>query len=134
MLLINTKAGQQIIVGKNGVLTVDLINEDDHVTMLRYATPEGALSWKTKVGKLHTLGQHVYVMVTRVNQGREVSVTLGFDAPRRIKIRGTWIGEKTRTDYVTLKGMPPGELIVTAEREAQTDLERILLDTLKLVY
>lgn len=138
MLLINAKRNQTIRIGGDYRLTVHAIDEDNFTATLvhghRDKPPLRCHKRNTvKVGVAFDVTRDVVATVTRINAGREPSVALGFDAPRRIKIRGEWMGQRThKTDYVKLKAMPPAELIATAQKEATTDLELVLLENLTM--
>lgn len=135
MLLINAKRNQTVLINESHRLTVRTINEDNFTVTFLYEHVTTPIREQRiiKVGVPFEVMRNVNVTVTRISVGREPIAVLGFDAPRRIPIRGEWMGKRTRkTDYVKLKAMPPAELIATATREATTDLELVLLENLQM--
>lgn len=133
MLLITAREGDCVLIGQHSILRVVRINPDTYAVGISYTRAVGKLKEFTlKPGSPVQIDTSVNVVSTRVNEGRHITVTLGFDAPRRIPIRGEWSKKlKDKTPYSELMEMSPRQLLKVAEKEKQTDLEKALMKHLK---
>lgn len=94
MLLIHTQVGQSILINDNiqlKLLDIDFIEET-----LRFELTVGdhKNTFFLKKGVTHQVLPKVAMICPNITQGANLFASLGFDAPRDIRIKGEWLTKR----------------------------------------
>ena len=90
MLLINTLVGQTIYIDNQYKVKVSDIDPRYNEVYLKLDFGDGYQDDIIKTGVTKQLLPKVTITPTRILEGEEVIVVLGFNAPRNISIKGEW--------------------------------------------
>ncbi len=91
MLLINTNIGQSIFVGSDTSIKLLAISLEDSETRIKVEHHGAVYKMYLKTGVPAQLIDEVIISVSSLLKGGELMAVFAFDAPRRIKIKGSWM-------------------------------------------
>ena len=125
---------QSVAIGDDTVLHVTNIDKLNDEVELNLVIGDKSFTFTMVIGKTVPLIVDVQLAFKTINTVGVEYVMLGFDAPRRIKIVGSWVGKAKHPDddiHMKLAGMSHSSIIYYASMNIKSPLEHELFNRLR---
>jgi sRNA-binding carbon storage regulator CsrA len=137
MLHVHTQKGQTVYIGDHTQILLDHFDEYciNFTLITNASSPDEVITTHTiSAGEVAPIADNVSVCFMGTTNDGHACATLGFEAPRHIKIKGIWQKESkdsTKANKDKLSKMTDASLIFYTSMNAETALEWEMLDRLK---